>query len=103
MRIAHMNTVVELFGHAAKQRINWEKTVKEQQCPFLGKVCYKVRKSDPSTAIGSCTVRRNKILRPSVSTFGIGSSPLLKRIARLVYLRCRLRAPSSATASTTYP
>jgi hypothetical protein len=67
MRIAHMNTVVELFGHAAKQRINWEKTVKEQQCPFLGKVCYKVRKSDPSTAIGSCTVLYGRPPEPIIN------------------------------------
>ena len=51
-----MSTVVELFGHSAKEKDDWKKIVKEQHCPFLGKMCYKVRKSDPTIAIGSCTV-----------------------------------------------
>ncbi len=51
-----MSLVVELFGHSAEEKQNWQKIVAEQQCPFLGKRCYKVRKSDPETAIGSCTV-----------------------------------------------
>lgn len=52
-----MSTVIELFGHASgKKGMNWEKVVSEQQCIFLGKKCYKVRKSDPGVAIGSCTV-----------------------------------------------
>ncbi|MDO8531398.1 MAG: NotI family restriction endonuclease [Dehalococcoidia bacterium] len=52
-----MSTVVELFGMSAeKQDEDWNEIVQEQQCPFLGKRCYKVRKSDPNTSIGSCTV-----------------------------------------------
>jgi hypothetical protein len=51
-----MSTVVELFGHSAKEKKDWNEIVTEQRCPFLGKRCYKVRKSDPSIAIGSCTV-----------------------------------------------
>lgn len=47
-----MSTVVELFGHAAdEKRRDWAKVVREQQCIFLGKKCYKVRKSDPDTSI----------------------------------------------------
>lgn len=30
--------------------------IADQQCPFLGKRCYKVRKSNPEISIGSCTV-----------------------------------------------
>lgn len=41
---------------------DWRKIIKKQQCPFLGKKCYKVRKSDPNTAIGSCTVLYGKRL-----------------------------------------
>ncbi len=52
-----MSKVVELFGHsAAKSRVNWRKIVSEQQCLYLNKKCYKIRKSDPNTAIGSCAV-----------------------------------------------
>lgn len=52
-----MSSVVELFGQsAAKAGVNWKKIVAEQQCVYLNKKCYKIRKSDPTTAIGSCTV-----------------------------------------------
>ena len=52
-----MSKVVELFGHASSSRIaDWPTIVAAQQCPFLGKRCYKVRKSDSAISIGSCTV-----------------------------------------------
>ena len=52
-----MNKVAELFGHsAAKLDVDWKKTVAEQQYVYLNKKCYKVRKSEPGTSIGSCTV-----------------------------------------------
>lgn len=52
-----MNTVAELFGYPSNDRsVDWKSIVAQQQCPFLGKTCYKVRKSDPQTSIGSCTV-----------------------------------------------
>ncbi|UJW83050.1 NotI family restriction endonuclease [Hydrogenophaga sp. SL48] len=52
-----MSKVVELFGHAATSKVvDWQQVVAEQQCPFLKKRCYKVRKSDPGVSIGSCTV-----------------------------------------------
>lgn len=61
-----MSCVVELFGKSAHQDDDWEKTVKEQLCPFLGKICYKVRKSDPTISIGSCTVLYGKPPEPVV-------------------------------------
>lgn len=52
-----MSKITELFGNSTNQpRGNWNSIVDEQQCPFLGKKCYKVRKSDPNTSIGTCTV-----------------------------------------------
>jgi hypothetical protein len=67
MRDTPMSTVVELFGHSAEgRRKDWSRVVREQQCPFLGKKCYKVRKSDPGTAIGSCTVLYGKAQGPVV-------------------------------------
>lgn len=57
MRDAPVKTVVELFGHSVeKSRRNWRQIVREQNCVFLDKTCYKVRKSDPDVSIGSCTV-----------------------------------------------
>lgn len=62
-----MSTVVELFGHSAeKKRKDWRLIVREQQCIFLGKKCYKVRKSDPDTSIGSCTVLYGKQQEPVI-------------------------------------
>jgi hypothetical protein len=51
-----MSSVIELFGHCSEERTDWRKIVRDQQCPYLGKKCYKVRKSDPGTSIGSCSV-----------------------------------------------
>ena len=52
-----MSKVVELFGQsAAKPGVDWKTVVTGQQCVFANKKCYKIRKSDPDTAIGSCTV-----------------------------------------------
>ncbi len=52
-----MSNVAELFGRSAREPgHNWETIIEQQQCPFLNKRCYKVRKSDPNTSIGTCTV-----------------------------------------------
>lgn len=78
-----MNTVVELFGHSAESRgEDWPRIVREQQCPFLSKRCYKVRKSDPTTSIGSCTVLYGRPQEPVV----ICPSRLLER--RQIFTDC---------------
>lgn len=60
-----MSRVLEFFGLSTeKEHPDWGKTVEDQQCPFLGKRCYKVRKSDPGTSIGTCTVSYGKPLGP---------------------------------------
>lgn len=60
-----MSRVIELFGAStAKENPEWGSIIKDQQCPFLGKRCYKVRKSDPLTSIGTCTVSYGKPLGP---------------------------------------
>lgn len=52
-----MSRVIELFGHSASNPLTpWPRVVKEQQCEFLNRRCYKIRKSDPNISIGSCTV-----------------------------------------------
>jgi hypothetical protein len=56
-----MSKIVELFGvSTCSKEENWSLIVHEQICPFLGKKCYKVRKSDPQTSIGTCTVLYGK-------------------------------------------
>lgn len=52
-----MSKVLELFGKSTKRgQRNWRQLVGAQQCSYTNKPCYKVRKSDPGTAIGTCTV-----------------------------------------------
>ena len=48
-----MTKIIELFGHdtAGTNAPEWSGIVKAQQCPYLGKTCIKVRKSNPRTAI----------------------------------------------------
>lgn len=78
-----MSSVVELFGQpAAKQGEDWSRIVREQQCPFLGKRCYKVRKSDPAISIGSCTVLYGKPAEPVI----ICPTRLIER--RQVFVDC---------------
>lgn len=51
-----MSRVVELFGRVPQSTTNWRQVIKAQRCPFTDTRCYKVRKSDPQTSIGTCTV-----------------------------------------------
>lgn len=52
-----MTRVAELFGLSAATRdVNWNAIVEAQECPFLVRRCYKVRKSDPGVSIGTCSV-----------------------------------------------
>ncbi len=53
-----MNKVVDLFGInvTTGHRVDWRRIVAEQHCPFVGKKCFKVRKSQPDISIGTCTV-----------------------------------------------
>ncbi len=62
-----MSKVLELSGQSAvKNGVNWKKIVKDQQCVYLNKKCYKVRKSDPGTAIGSCVVLHGRESEPII-------------------------------------
>lgn len=62
-----MSKVVELFGQSvSKPEVDWNAVVVGQQCVYAGKKCYKIRKSDPSTAIGSCTVLYGKDPAPII-------------------------------------
>lgn len=62
-----MSKVLELFGHSTKVgNDSWQAIVGEQKCPFLGKTCYKVRKSNPEISIGTCTVLYGKQESPII-------------------------------------
>jgi hypothetical protein len=53
-----MYKVVELFGNNTNNKnIDWKNIVSKQWCPYSNKPCYKIRKSQPDIAIGTCTVR----------------------------------------------
>lgn len=62
-----MSKVAEIFGRSAgEKRRDWVRIIQRQQCPYLGEKCYKVRKSDPNTSIGSCTVLYGKGNEPVI-------------------------------------
>lgn len=62
-----MSKISELFGVPVDQpNANWKKIVADQGCPFLGKRCYKVRKSNSKISIGTCSVLYGKDPQPIV-------------------------------------
>lgn len=62
-----MSAIIELFGRSvAQHEIDWGALVRDQPCIYLGRKCYKVRKSDPGTAIGTCTVLYGRQAEPIV-------------------------------------
>ena len=53
-----MSRVSELFSFSVNRKdVNWKKILEQQLCPYTQKRCFKVRKSEPDTSIGTCTVR----------------------------------------------
>ncbi|HEX5055984.1 MAG TPA: NotI family restriction endonuclease [Gammaproteobacteria bacterium] len=78
-----MSRIIELFGCSiSKLNEDWKKVVQQQRCPFLGKRCYKVRKSEPETSIGSCAVLYGKEQEPII----ICPTRLLER--RQIFIDC---------------
>ena len=61
-----MSRVVDLFAVdvAINHAIDWEKILTEQHCPFNDKKCFKVRKSEPSISIGTCTMQHGRESNP---------------------------------------
>jgi hypothetical protein len=59
-----MNTntrIAEFFNFSTKNdSINWNDVLSAQHCGYLNKKCIKVRKSEPSISIGTCTVQYGK-------------------------------------------
>lgn len=62
-----MSKVLELFGvSTSEQEIDWRERTDRQNCPYLNKICLKVRKSQPEVSIGTCSV-----------SYGTGENPVL--------------------------
>ena len=56
-----MNSVVEIFGNPVDATDkDWTEAVAGQICPYIGGPCYKVRKSEPGVAMGTCAVNYGK-------------------------------------------
>lgn len=52
-----MSKIVELFGLNCRNAMpSLKNAIKRQVCPFTGGKCVKTRKSQPSVAIGTCTI-----------------------------------------------
>lgn len=79
-----MTKIVDLFGIAAlpDTDVSWNDVITAQNCPFVGRRCFKVRKSNPSTSIGTCTVVHSRLETPIV----ICPNRLLER--QQIFLDC---------------
>ncbi len=62
-----MSKVLELFGKSTlRPQSDWKGIVEIQQCLYTKKQCFKIRKSDPGTSIGTCTVAYGSESKPIV-------------------------------------
>lgn len=61
-----MNKIVDLFGFdvASSSHVEWKRIIADQHCPYAGKKCFKVRKSQPEISIGTCTTLYGKEMFP---------------------------------------
>lgn len=62
-----MNKVNEMFGLYTNGAVfpDLHTALREQTCPYMnGAQCYKTRKSDPDTAIGTCSLCFNNVEQP---------------------------------------
>ncbi|MGP8124513.1 MAG: NotI family restriction endonuclease [Nitrososphaerales archaeon] len=50
------NKPLEFYGQPTALRLNWKDELTKEHCPFLGRKCVKLRKSNPSQSIGACLV-----------------------------------------------
>ena len=90
-----MSKVNEMFGLYTGGDVFPDLAValQTQKCPFNGKQCYKTRKSDPGTAIGTCSLSFHNVNQPIL----ICPEPLTKN--GKVFVDClQFIAPSIAGA-----
>lgn len=56
-----MSRIRELFAISVERgNVDWMQIVRDQHCPYSQKRCFKVRKSQSETSIGTCTVGYGK-------------------------------------------
>ena len=62
------DVIPELFGRSTRYDDvdDWSEHIDAQHCRFVGKGCYKTRKSQPEVAIGTCAVGVNKAAQPVI-------------------------------------
>ena len=78
-----MNGILELYGISSrKPGVDWASVIESQNCPYLGRRCQKVRKSEPEITIGTCSVIYGSEKKPVI----ICPHRLLER--RQVFLDC---------------
>ena len=63
-----MSKIIEIFGTAAETigGENWRDTFERQWCPYIDRKCLKVRKSQPRTSIGTCSVLYGEESKPII-------------------------------------
>ena len=79
-----MSKVVDLFGIdvAANPGTDWSQVLADQHCPYVGKRCFKVRKSQPEISIGTCMMQYGRDPAPVM----ICPNRLLER--RQIFVDC---------------
>jgi hypothetical protein len=56
-----MEKIAELFAENTSDKdVRWNKILERQNCLYISRKCVKVRKSEPSISIGTCTVAYGK-------------------------------------------
>lgn len=61
-----MSDLFELYGVRTDAKADWKKIVDSQICPYTQRRCFKIRKSDPTVSIGTCTGRFGAAGRPLI-------------------------------------
>ena len=61
-----MSRILELFGHSTAGDYDWLTIVREQQCPYSGRKCFKIRKSESTVSIGTCVVAQGREVKPLI-------------------------------------
>lgn len=63
-----LKAILEIFGRstAYDMEVDWSALKQSQECPFVAKQCFKVRKSSPDVSIGTCTVGAGSSATPLV-------------------------------------
>lgn len=61
-----MSNLFELFGVRTDGKADWKKIVESQICPYTQSKCFKIRKSDATVSIGTCTGRFGASGRPLI-------------------------------------